>query len=45
VLLGTVVGAGAIYGVIVAFAFMFPNAELALMFIPVPISKNILSQV
>jgi membrane associated rhomboid family serine protease len=28
--LGTVVGAsGAIYGVIVAFAFMFPNAELA----------------
>jgi membrane associated rhomboid family serine protease len=31
----TVVGAsGAIY-VIVAFAFMFPNAELALMFIPV----------
>jgi membrane associated rhomboid family serine protease len=35
---GTVVGAsGAIYGIIVAFAFMFPNAELALMFIPVPI--------
>jgi membrane associated rhomboid family serine protease len=44
--LGTVVGAsGAIYGVIVAFAFMFPNAELALMFIPVPIKANILSQV
>jgi membrane associated rhomboid family serine protease len=28
--MGTVVGAsGAIYGIIVAFAFMFPNAELA----------------
>jgi membrane associated rhomboid family serine protease len=39
VLLGTVVGA--IYGVIVAFAFMFPNAELALMFIPVPIKAKI----
>jgi membrane associated rhomboid family serine protease len=39
--LGTVVGAsGAIYGVIVAFAFMFPNAELALMFIPVPIKAK-----
>jgi hypothetical protein len=32
---------GAIYGVIVAFAFMFPNAELALMFIPVPIKAKI----
>jgi hypothetical protein len=32
--MGTVVVPGAIYGVIVAFAFMFPNAELALMFIP-----------
>jgi membrane associated rhomboid family serine protease len=39
--LGTVVGAsGAIYGVIVAFAFMFPNAELALMFIPVPVKAK-----
>jgi membrane associated rhomboid family serine protease len=39
--MGTVVGAsGAIYGVIVAFAFMFPNAELALMFIPVPIKAK-----
>ncbi len=38
---GVVVGAsGAIYGVIVAFAFMFPNAELALMFIPVPIKAK-----
>jgi membrane associated rhomboid family serine protease len=39
--LGTVVGAsGAIYGVIVAFAFMFPDAELALMFIPVPVKAK-----
>jgi membrane associated rhomboid family serine protease len=39
--MGSVVGAsGAIYGVIVAFAFMFPNAELALMFIPVPIKAK-----
>jgi membrane associated rhomboid family serine protease len=38
---GTVVGAsGAIYGVIVAFAFMFPNAELAMMFIPIPIKAK-----
>lgn len=38
---GTVVGAsGAIYGVIVAFAFMFPNAELALMFVPIPIKAK-----
>ena len=38
---GTVVGAsGAIYGIIVAFAFMFPNAELALMFIPIPIKAK-----
>lgn len=39
--LGTVVGAsGAIYGLLVAFAFMFPNAELALMFIPIPIKAK-----
>lgn len=39
--LGTVVGAsGAIYGLLVAFAFMFPNAELALMFIPVPVKAK-----
>lgn len=36
-----VVGAsGAIYGLLVAFAFMFPEAELALMFIPVPIKAK-----
>jgi membrane associated rhomboid family serine protease len=31
---------GAIYGVLVAFAFMFPDAELALMFIPIPIKAK-----
>ena len=39
--IGTAVGAsGAIYGIIVAFAFMFPNAELALMFVPIPIKAK-----
>ena len=38
---GTAVGAsGAIYGIIVAFAFMFPEAELALMFVPIPIKAK-----
>lgn len=38
---GNVVGAsGAIYGLLVAFAFMFPNAELALMFIPIPVKAK-----
>ena len=38
---GTAVGAsGAIYGIIVAFAFMFPDAELSFMFIPVPIKAK-----
>src|SRR4029079_6283718 len=31
---------GPIYGLLVAFAFMFPNAELALMFIPIPIKAK-----
>lgn len=31
---------GAIYGLLVAFAFMFPNAELAMMFIPIPIKAK-----
>ncbi len=31
---------GAIYGLLVAFAFMFPNAELAMLFIPVPIKAK-----
>jgi membrane associated rhomboid family serine protease len=39
--LGTVVGAsGAIYGLLVAFTFMFPNAELGIMFIPIPIKAK-----
>ncbi len=39
--LGSMVGAsGAIYGLLVAFAFMAPNAELALMFIPIPIKAK-----
>lgn len=38
---GTVVGAsGAIYGLLTAFAFMFPKAELMMMFIPVPIKAK-----
>jgi membrane associated rhomboid family serine protease len=37
----TAVGAsGAIYGLLVAFAFMFPNAQLGFMFIPIPISAK-----
>lgn len=36
-----VVGAsGAIYGVLVAFAFMFPNVKLMLLFLPVPIAAK-----
>ncbi len=31
---------GAIYGLLVAFAFMFPMAQLAMMFIPVPIKAK-----
>lgn len=39
--LSPAVGAsGAIYGLLVAFAFMAPNAELALMFIPIPIKAK-----
>jgi membrane associated rhomboid family serine protease len=38
---GAVLGAsGAVYGLLTAFAFMFPNAELALMFIPIPIKAK-----
>tara|TARA_B100000780_G_scaffold139548_1_gene97750 strand:- start:4020 stop:4757 length:738 start_codon:yes stop_codon:yes gene_type:complete len=37
----TLVGAsGAIYGVLVAFAFSFPNSELMLLFLPVPIKAK-----
>lgn len=31
---------GAIYGLLAAFAFMFPNAELMMMFIPIPIKAK-----
>jgi membrane associated rhomboid family serine protease len=31
---------GALYGIIVAFAFMFPNAELMLIFFPIPIKAK-----
>ncbi len=31
---------GAIYGLLVAFAFMFPHAELAIMFIPIPVKAK-----
>lgn len=37
----TAVGAsGAVYGLLVAFAFMFPTAQLGLLFIPVPIKAK-----
>ncbi|WP_432673191.1 rhomboid family intramembrane serine protease [Flavobacterium sp. SM2513] len=31
---------GAVYGLLVAFAYMFPNAQLGLMFIPIPIKAK-----
>lgn len=31
---------GAIYGLLTAFAFMFPNAQLGIMFIPIPIKAK-----
>ncbi len=31
---------GALYGVLVAFAFMFPNTELMLIFLPIPIKAK-----
>jgi membrane associated rhomboid family serine protease len=31
---------GAVYGLLIAFTFMFPNAELSLMFIPIPIKAK-----
>ncbi len=36
----TVGASGAIYGLLVAFTFMFPNAELSLMFIPIPVKAK-----
>ncbi|MGH2666434.1 rhomboid family intramembrane serine protease [Flavobacterium sp.] len=31
---------GAIYGLLIAFAFMFPDAELSLLFIPIPVKAK-----
>ncbi len=43
VFVGSVVGAsGAIYGVAVAFAYLFPNSEMMIMFIPYPIKSKYL---
>lgn len=40
---GVMVGAsGALYGVLVAFAFLFPNARLMLLFPPIPVKAKIL---
>lgn len=36
----TVGASGAIYGILVAFAFIAPNAELMLMFVPLPIKAK-----
>lgn len=39
--MGTTVGAsGALYGIMVAFAFAFPNAEMMLLFLPIPIKAK-----
>ena len=36
-----VVGAsGAVYGILVAFAFMYPNSELMMIFLPIPIKAK-----
>jgi len=37
----TLGASGAVYGLLVAFGFLHPNAKLALMFIPVPIAAKI----
>jgi membrane associated rhomboid family serine protease len=37
----TLGASGAIYGLLVAFGFIHPNAKLALMFVPVPIAAKI----
>jgi membrane associated rhomboid family serine protease len=36
----TLGASGAIYGLLVAFAFLHPNAKLAMMFVPVPIAAK-----
>lgn len=32
---------GAIYGLLVAFGFLHPNAKLAMMFVPVPVAAKL----
>ena len=41
----TVGASGAVFGILTAFAIMFPNAELMLLFIPVPIKAKYLMPV
>lgn len=36
----TVGASGAIYGLLVAFAFMFPNLEMMMLFVPIPIKAK-----
>jgi|UniRef100_UPI00404B82DB membrane associated rhomboid family serine protease len=36
----TIGASGAIYGLLVAFGFLHPNAKLALMFVPVPVAAK-----
>ena len=39
--LGSMLGAsGALYGILVAFAFTYPNAELMMIFLPIPIKAK-----
>ncbi len=39
--MSSMVGAsGALYGILVAFAFLFPNAELMMIFLPIPIKAK-----
>jgi len=39
----TVVGAsGSLFGLLIAFGMMYPNAELMMLFLPIPIKQNIL---
>ena len=39
-LLNTVGASGAVFGILLAFAMLFPNAEMFLMFIPIPIKAK-----
>lgn len=43
--IGMVGASGAIYGLLTAFAFFFPNTELMLLFIPIPIKAKYLVSV